>query len=269
MLTFAGNAARLYEQTRCSPSESHFLVPSCFFFLFALSLSPVSFLPHFHHVGYCSWSQKRIHCHETSETSSTIQKKGSKNSFIHDPHSAFDLPLSTYSLPSLHAFGFRFPTFHFLFSRSFTHLCLFSCVLSFPFPFPFPFFSLFLSLFLFPFPFSCPCPCLWMCAYGCVLVCVFVCFFFLFFFQGLADRVKLIRGVIREVTGYAAYEKRIMEILKGGGNNPSKRAWKFAKGRLGTHIRAKRKVSEMGYVIEQSKKAEAAAKAAKAAADKK
>jgi len=86
---------------------------------------------------------------------------------------------------------------------------------------------------------------------------------------GLGDRVKLIRGVIREVTGYAPYEKRIMEILKGGGNNPSKRAWKFAKRRLGTHIRAKRKVVEMGNVIESSKKAEAAAKAAKAAADKK
>jgi len=39
-----------------------------------------------------------------------------------------------------------------------------------------------------------------------------------------------------------------MEILKGGGNNPSKRAWRFAKKRLGTHVRAKRKVNEMGDV---------------------
>ena len=46
----------------------------------------------------------------------------------------------------------------------------------------------------------------------------------------------------------APYEKRIMEILKGGGNNPSKRAWRFAKKRLGTHVRAKRKVNEMGDV---------------------
>jgi len=36
---------------------------------------------------------------------------------------------------------------------------------------------------------------------------------------------------------------------RGGGNNPTKRAWRFAKKRLGTHIRAKRKVSEMDRVI--------------------
>jgi len=64
----------------------------------------------------------------------------------------------------------------------------------------------------------------------------------------LGDRVKLVRGVVREVVGWAPYEKRIMEILKGGGNNPNKRAWRFAKLRLGTHSRAKRKVSEMTTV---------------------
>lgn len=53
-----------------------------------------------------------------------------------------------------------------------------------------------------------------------------------------------------------------MEILRGGGNNPTKRAWKFAKRRLGTHIRAKRKVVEMGDVIASAKRAEAQAKAA-------
>jgi len=57
--------------------------------------------------------------------------------------------------------------------------------------------------------------------------------------------------VIREIAGYAPYERRIMEILKGGGNNPQKRAWKFAKNRLGTHRRAKRKVTEMGEVVAQ------------------
>lgn len=78
----------------------------------------------------------------------------------------------------------------------------------------------------------------------------------------LGERTQLIRSVIREVTGYAPYEKRIMEILKGGGNNPSKRAWRFAKNRLGTHGRAKRKVNEMGDVISQGKKQEATNKAA-------
>jgi large subunit ribosomal protein L36e len=48
----------------------------------------------------------------------------------------------------------------------------------------------------------------------------------------ISDRVKLIRGVIREVSGWAPYERRIMEILRGGGNNPTKRAWRFAKKRV-------------------------------------
>jgi len=82
----------------------------------------------------------------------------------------------------------------------------------------------------------------------------------------LGDRVKLIRSVVREVTGYAPYEKRLMEILRGGGSNPTKKAWKFAKARLGTHVRAKRKVVEMGDVIASAKKAEAQAKAAATAA---
>jgi large subunit ribosomal protein L36e len=62
------------------------------------------------------------------------------------------------------------------------------------------------------------------------------------------ERVKQVRALIREVAGWAPYEKRIMEILKGGGNNPTKRAWRFAKQRLGTHSRAKKKVNEMTTV---------------------
>jgi hypothetical protein len=80
--------------------------------------------------------------------------------------------------------------------------------------------------------------------------------------QGLGDRTKQVRGLIREVAGWAPYEKRLMEILKGGGNNPTKRAWRFAKKRLGTHIRAKRKVAEMDRVIAEVKKQEAQAKQA-------
>jgi len=67
-------------------------------------------------------------------------------------------------------------------------------------------------------------------------------------------KVKLIREIVREVTGWSPYEKRIMEILKGGGNNPTKRAQKFAKRRLGTHTRAKRKVEDLGKVIAEVKK---------------
>lgn len=81
-------------------------------------------------------------------------------------------------------------------------------------------------------------------------------------FQGIGERTKQVRSLIREVAGWAPYEKRIMEILKGGGNNPTKRAWRFAKKRLGTHIRAKRKVAEMDRVIGEVKKQEAQAKSA-------
>jgi large subunit ribosomal protein L36e len=84
--------------------------------------------------------------------------------------------------------------------------------------------------------------------------------------QGIGERTKQVRSLIREVAGWAPYEKRIMEILKGGGNNPTKRAWRFAKRRLGTHIRAKRKVAEMDRVIGEVKKQEAQAKSAAAAA---
>jgi large subunit ribosomal protein L36e len=47
-------------------------------------------------------------------------------------------------------------------------------------------------------------------------------------------RTKLVRSVIRSVSGFAPYEKRIIELIKGGGVNSQKRALKFAKKRLGT-----------------------------------
>merc|ERR1712138_12806 len=59
----------------------------------------------------------------------------------------------------------------------------------------------------------------------------------------LGKRVKFIRDVVREVVGFAPYEKRMMELLKVG---KEKRALKLAKRRLGTHRRAKNKREEMG-----------------------
>ncbi|KAB0797057.1 hypothetical protein PPYR_11118 [Photinus pyralis] len=68
---------------------------------------------------------------------------------------------------------------------------------------------------------------------------------------------KFIRDLVREVLGYAPYEKRAMELLKV---SKDKRALKFLKRRLGTHIRAKRKREELSNILTQLRKAQAHAK---------
>jgi large subunit ribosomal protein L36e len=68
--------------------------------------------------------------------------------------------------------------------------------------------------------------------------------------QKLGKRTKLVRALIREVVGFAPYEKRITELLKVG---KDKRALKVAKKKLGTHLRAKRKREEMTTVLRKSR----------------
>lgn len=63
--------------------------------------------------------------------------------------------------------------------------------------------------------------------------------------QGTA-RGELVKKVISEVCGFAPYEKRILELLRIG---KDKRALKFAKKRLGTHLRAKKKREEMSEAL--------------------
>uniref|UniRef100_A0A6B2E5S3 60S ribosomal protein L36 n=1 Tax=Phlebotomus kandelakii TaxID=1109342 RepID=A0A6B2E5S3_9DIPT len=80
-----------------------------------------------------------------------------------------------------------------------------------------------------------------------------------------ADRIKniqtkhtkFVRDVVREVVGHAPYEKRCMELLKV---SKDKRALKFLKRRLGTHIRGKRKREELSNILTQMRKAQAHAK---------
>lgn len=62
----------------------------------------------------------------------------------------------------------------------------------------------------------------------------------------LTGRGELVKKVVDEVCGFAPYEKRILELLRIG---KDKRALKFAKKRLGTHLRAKRKREEMSEAL--------------------
>ena len=72
--------------------------------------------------------------------------------------------------------------------------------------------------------------------------------------QAATKRTKFVRSLIREVVGFAPYEKRVMELLK---NSKDKRARKLAKKRLGTLRRAKRKIDDLSNVIAESRRAAA------------
>ncbi|XP_076338103.1 ribosomal protein L36 [Tachypleus tridentatus] len=70
----------------------------------------------------------------------------------------------------------------------------------------------------------------------------------------LTKHAKFIREIVREVCGFAPYEKRAMELLRV---SKDKRALKFIKKRLGTHLRAKRKRDELSHVLTAQRKAAA------------
>jgi len=65
----------------------------------------------------------------------------------------------------------------------------------------------------------------------------------------LGNRTKFVRQIIREICGFAPYEKRIIELLKTGQARDRKRAYRFAKVRLGTHKRATAKRHELEEMI--------------------
>ncbi|KAH0473621.1 MAG: hypothetical protein KVP17_003556 [Porospora cf. gigantea B] len=67
-------------------------------------------------------------------------------------------------------------------------------------------------------------------------------------------RQKIVAEVVREVCGFAPYERRILELLKVGSGVTFRRAYKFAKKRLGSHHRALKKRAEMQDVISEQKR---------------
>ncbi|EPQ26150.1 uncharacterized protein PFL1_06358 [Pseudozyma flocculosa PF-1] len=67
-----------------------------------------------------------------------------------------------------------------------------------------------------------------------------------------SERVEVIRSVIREVAGFAPYERRAMELIR---NSKDKRARKFIKRRVGTLRRAKSKMEALTAVIAEQRRA--------------
>ncbi|KAL3320269.1 60S ribosomal protein L36 [Cichlidogyrus casuarinus] len=67
----------------------------------------------------------------------------------------------------------------------------------------------------------------------------------------LSASAKFHRSLVREIVGFAPFERRILELLK---TDREKRAFKFAKARIGGHKRAKKKREEMQEVIIEMRK---------------
>jgi len=68
----------------------------------------------------------------------------------------------------------------------------------------------------------------------------------------LSSRTAFVREIIKEVSGLAPYERRVIELLR---NSKDKRARKLAKKRLGTFGRAKAKVECLQNIIAESRRA--------------
>ncbi|PWN37412.1 putative 60S ribosomal protein L36 [Meira miltonrushii] len=67
-----------------------------------------------------------------------------------------------------------------------------------------------------------------------------------------SQRKAVINSVVREVTGFAPYERRAMELIR---NSKDKRARKFIKRRIGTLRRAKGKMEFLTNVIAEQRRA--------------
>ncbi len=59
---------------------------------------------------------------------------------------------------------------------------------------------------------------------------------------------------MREVTGLAPYERKMMEMIRTGIASKEKKAVKLARARLGTHLRAQRKRDDIQKLIQLQRK---------------
>merc|ERR1712151_16612 len=73
------------------------------------------------------------------------------------------------------------------------------------------------------------------------------------------------KELVREVAGFAPYERRTMELIR---TVSDKRVMRFTKKRLGTNKRAKAKVEEMRGVLRKIRAAQQAARSQKEAQKK-
>ncbi|CAO1623388.1 unnamed protein product [Parajaminaea phylloscopi] len=67
-----------------------------------------------------------------------------------------------------------------------------------------------------------------------------------------SQRNTVVRSVVREVAGFAPYERRALELLR---NSKDKKARKFLKARIGTLRRAKGRMEYLQNVIAEQRRA--------------
>jgi large subunit ribosomal protein L36e len=67
----------------------------------------------------------------------------------------------------------------------------------------------------------------------------------------LSKKTRIVRELVREITGFAPYERRVMELLR---ISKDKKALKFLKKRIGQHGRAKRKRDEVQGILTNLRK---------------
>lgn len=67
-----------------------------------------------------------------------------------------------------------------------------------------------------------------------------------------SERTLFVRSIAQEVTGFAPYERRLMDMIR---NSQDKRAKKFAKKKLGAHKRALKKIEALTSIVAEARRA--------------